>query len=401
MLTRELAIATFDRGRLIPDRLTRKSHALYVDLAQSMLHVYQNGVGKNRRSLHNAVRQLFSGSDCPPRRILAFCKLLDDASEYADGDRGKTAKLRQSVFRAAAKYHPLVTTGDSLFEHDESEMKRRIAEEHGMDWPQLHDKLFADLMEYHELKSFNGFERSESLLARYNVAQAQVALFDAVDLTVVATQDFKSILRYAKLARLMHRITKRSNRYVFEFDGPASLLQNTHRYGSAMARFLPGLLSCQGWSMVATIRASRFQGSLRLELNDECGLTSETIRADDFDSKVEESFCAKWGEQPRNGWRLERETEILHRGQTAFFPDFVFVHEDGRRVLMEVIGFWTPEYLNHKSKVLKLFHDQPILLAVAESLKVKMEADISQPMIYFKTAIQIEPVLNALEGTNG
>ncbi len=168
-----------------------------------------------------------------------------------------------------------------------------------------------------------------------------------------------------------------------------------------MAKFLPGLLSCQGWSMVATIRASRFQGSLRLELDDECGLTSETIRADDFDSKVEESFCAKWGEQARNGWRLERETEILHRGQTAFFPDFVFVHEDGRRVLMEVIGFWTPEYLNHKSKVLKLFHDQPILLAVAEALKGKMEVDIGQPLIYYKTAIQIEHVLKALEGTNG
>ena len=153
--------------------------------------------------------------------------------------------------------------------------------------------------------------------------------------------------------------------------------------------------------MVAPISVSRFQGSLRLELNDECGLTSETIRADAFDSTVEESFCAKWGEQARNGWRLERETEILHRGQTAFFPDFVFVHEDGRRVLMEVIGFWTPEYLNHKSKVLKLFHDQPILLAVADSLKEKWEADISQPMIYFKTAIQIEPVLKALERTNG
>ena len=400
MLTRELAIATFDRGRLIPDRLTRKSHALYVDLAQSMLQVYQNGVGKNRRTLHNTVRQLFSGSDCPPRRILAFCKLLDDASEYADGDRGKTAKLRQSVFRAAAKCHPLVTISDSLFEHDESEMKRRIAEEHGMDWPQLKDRLFADLMEYHVLKSFKGFERSESLLARYNVAQAQVALFDAAELTVVATQDFKSILRYAKLARLMHRITKRSNGYLFEFDGPASLLQNTHRYGSAMAKFLPGLLSCQGWSMVATIRASRFQGSLRLELNDKCGLTSETIRADAFDSKVEESFCAKWGEQARNGWRLERETEILHRVQTAFFPDFVFVHEDGRRVLMEVIGFWTPEYLNHKSKVLKLFHDQPILLAVAESLKGKMEVDVGQPLIYYKTAIQIDSVLKALAGTN-
>ena len=33
----------------------------------------------------------------PLDRILAFCKLLDDASDYADSDRGKTAKLRQAL----------------------------------------------------------------------------------------------------------------------------------------------------------------------------------------------------------------------------------------------------------------------------------------------------------------
>ena len=398
MLTRELAIATFDRGRLIPDRLTRVSHAPYIGLSQSMLEVYRNGVGKSRRSLHTAVRQLFQGiSDCPPRRILAFCKLLDDASDYADSDRGKTAKLRQAVFRAAAQHHPLVTVSDSLFDSLESKVKKQIAENLGMDWPELHDSLFADLIENHQLKTFRGFDRAESLLARYNVAQAQVALFDAVQMTVVAKQDFKTILRYAKLARLMHRITKRTNQYVFEFDGPASLLQNTHRYGLAMAKFLPGLLSCRGWSMVATIRGSRFHHSLRLEMDDQCGLTSETVLANEFDSKVEESFYSKWGEEPRNGWTLERETEILHRGQTAFFPDFVFVHAQGHRVLMEVIGFWTPEYLDHKSKVLQQFNDQPILLAVSQQLKDKIGIKLNQPMIFYKTAIPIEPVLQALE----
>ena len=398
MLTRELAIATYDRGRLIPDRLTRRSHAPYIDLSQSMLEIYRNGIGKSRRSLHTAVRQLFQGiTECPPRRILAFCKLLDDVSQYSDGDRGKTAKLRQAVFRAAAKHHPLVAISDSLFDSEESKVKKQIAEMHAMDWPELNDCLFADLIENHQLKSFQGFDRADALLARYNVAQAQVALFDAVQMTIVAKQDFKAILRFAKLARLMHKITKKTNHYVFEFDGPASLLQNTHRYGLGMAKFLPGLLSCRGWTMVATIRGSRFQHTLKLELDDRCGLTSETVPANEFDSKVEESFCLRWGEFPRNGWRLERETEILHQGQLAFFPDFVFVHSEGHRVLMEIVGFWTPEYLSHKSKVLQQFKDQQILLAVSQPLKDKIGHDLNQPKIYYKTVIQIEPVLQALD----
>ena len=397
MLTRELAIATFENGELVPDRLTRKSHAAYLGYAEKMLEIYRDGVGQTRRSLHAAVHRVFQEQiDCPGRRILAFCKLLDDASEYSKGDRRKIAQLRQSVFRAAAKQHPLVVERDSLFESQESEVKRRIAEEHGMDWPELHDKLFSDLIEYHELKSFKGFADGVALLSRYNVAQTQVVMFDAVRMTVKATGDFKQILRYAKLARLMHRITKRPDHYRFEFDGPASVLRSTHRYGIAMARFLPGLLSCRGWSMVAMLRATPYRAPIQFRLDDACGLVSGVVAASEFDSSVEEAFSKEWGEQPRDGWRLERETEILHRGQTAFFPDFVFVHPDRKRVMMEIVGFWTPEYLAYKANVLKQFRDQPVLLAIAQSLKEKMESPLDHPAIYYKDTIKIEAVLKIL-----
>jgi predicted nuclease of restriction endonuclease-like RecB superfamily len=71
-------------------------------------------------------------------------------------------------------------------------------------------------------------------------AQVQVALFDALQLTVWAMQDFKTILRYAKLARLLHTIRReRGGCYVIRFDRPASVLRSTRRYGIAMAKFLP------------------------------------------------------------------------------------------------------------------------------------------------------------------
>ena len=398
MLTRELAIATFENGQLVPDRLSRKANAAYVGFADGMLEIYRNGAGRTRRSLHQAVQGVFKEQiDTPGRRIHSFCKLLDDVSKYATEDRRKTVQLRQAIFREAAKYHPLVVHRDALFESQESDVKRRIAAEHGMDWPELHDKLFADLIENQELESFKGFTDGIALLSRYNVAQTQVVLFDAIKMTVRATDDFKQILRYAKLARLMHRITKRSDHYRFEFDGPASVLRSTHRYGIAMARFLPGLLSCRGWSMEATLRATPYRPPIRFRLDDACGLVSNVNASSDFDSSIEESFSIEWGEQAREGWRLERETEILHRGQTAFFPDFVFVHADGTRVMLEIIGFWTPEYLSYKAKLLKLFNDQPVLLAIAQSLKEKVPVICEHPAIYYKNKIKLEAVLAILE----
>ncbi len=397
MLTRELAIATFENGELVPDRLSRKSDAAYIGFADKMLAIYRDGIGQTRRSLHQAVHRVFiEQKDCPGRRIEAFCKLLDEASEFSKGDRRKIVQLRQSVFRAATKFHPLVVERDALFESQEFEVKRRIAMEHGMDWPELHDKLFSDLIENQELKNFTGYVDPLALLSRYNVAQTQVVMFDAVKMSVRATGDFKQILRYAKLARLMHRITKRSDHYRFEFDGPASVLRSTHRYGIAMARFLPGLLSCRGWSMEAILRASPHRPPIRFRLDDACGLVSGVVAAKEFDSSVEESFSKEWGELSRDGWRLERETEILHRGQTAFFPDFVFVHQDGLRMMLEIVGFWTPEYLSYKAQVLKLFRDQPVLLAIAQSLKEKIENDIDHPAIYFKDTIKVEQILKKL-----
>lgn len=399
MLTRELAIASFENGELVPDRLNRKSDAAYVGFAEEMLDIYRSGTGRTRRSLHQAVHRVFDEQlDCPGRRIQAFCKLLDDAAEYSKGDRKKIVQLRRSVFRVAAEHHPLVVQREAFFESQESEVKRQIAEELGMSWPELRGMLFSDLIENHELKSFHGFLDGAALLSRYNVAQTQAVLFDAIKMTVRATDDFKQILRYAKLARLMHRITKRSDHYRFEFDGPASILRGTHRYGVAMAKFLPGLLSCRGWSMEATLRPSSFRRPIRFQLDDGCKLVSGIEPNSEFDSSVEEAFALSWGDQPREGWRLERETEILHVGQTAFFPDFVFVHEDGRRAMLEIVGFWTPEYLNSKFQILKHFRDEPVFLAIAQSLKEKVVIPNEHPAICYKGTIDVVAMLEMLNG---
>ena len=50
MLTRELAIAEYDRGRILPDRLTRRTHRPYIDYADRMLAAYRDGLGRTRRS---------------------------------------------------------------------------------------------------------------------------------------------------------------------------------------------------------------------------------------------------------------------------------------------------------------------------------------------------------------
>ena len=106
------------------------------------------------------------------------------------------------------------------------------------------------------------------------MAQVQAALYRASSLTVWARDDFKTIVRYAKLARLMHTIAPGGQGgYRFHFDGPASVLRQTRRYGVAMARFLPALIACRSWRMHALIRSHRGH-LLGLDLSADDGLTS-------------------------------------------------------------------------------------------------------------------------------
>lgn len=401
MLTREHAIAEYDfkRRLILPDRLNMRDHAQYSALAERMLEVYRLGIGRRRRDLHRDIHRVFEEeTECPLRRIEAFCKLLDDQSTYATKARRNAATLRHQVFRLAAQFHPLVMQKDSLFEQSASDVQKRIAESLGRDWQDICDELFADVVEFHRLESFEGYSSTRALLSRYNVAQIQASLFSAISMTVEATTDFKRILRAARLAKLMHTITaSKPGMYRIELTGPASVLRETRRYGVNMAKFLPALICCSDWSMQAVLETRTSKWKMGLVLTSSDGLQSHLPSDAEFDSSVEADFFEKWGSEERDGWRLFREAEILHSGQKTFVPDFLLRHTNGRRVLMEIVGFWTPEYIQHRLETLHVFRDAPILLAIHESTADNFSKVTSHvKIVRYKSAILVKQIVEAL-----
>ena len=400
VLTSEQAIVLYEGGRAFPDRLTQRAHAQYVDYARRMLLAYQHGAGQTRRELHRSVEGILANEpDCDTRRVQAFCKLLDEAGEFDTDRGGHAAKLRLEVFDLAAPLQPLVESRDQLFENTESEAKAHIAQRLGRPWPEIEAELYADVMDFHRLAAFSGYADAGTLLRRYNVAQLQAALYRAERLVVTASEDFKTILRYAKLARVLHDIRRIVGgaslpRYCIELSGPASVLRETRRYGVNFARFLPALLACEGWTMQATLRTP-WGGKATLALTSRDGVSSTMPPPEEFDSSVEEKFAGKFGPE-RDGWRLDREGEVLFEGQSVFVPDFAFRHDDGTEVLFEIVGFWTPEYLAKKRETLRRFRGRRIYLAVAERC-LPEGASVSEDVVVYKTALKLEPVLALLE----
>jgi predicted nuclease of restriction endonuclease-like RecB superfamily len=64
-------------------------------------------------------------------------------------------------------------------------------------------------------------------------------------------------------------------------------------------------------------------------------------------SDVERTLARKW-KRATTEWELEREDDVFDLGDEVMVPDFAIEHPDERRAILEIVGFWTPEYLGSK-----------------------------------------------------
>ncbi len=63
---------------------------------------------------------------------------------------------------------------------------------------------------------------------------------------------------------------------------------------------------------------------------------------------------------------------------------------------MEIVGFWTPEYLESRRETLKLFQSQKIIIAINEK-SLREGAKIPENFLIYKTTIKLDLLLQILE----
>ncbi|MGB8641264.1 MAG: DUF790 family protein [Nitrososphaeraceae archaeon] len=198
---------------------------------------------------------------------------------------------------------------------------------------------------------------------------------------------------------------------VCSIDGPVSLFKLTDRYGTSIAKVVPFIVSSSWWHINASIIRKTMSGKkiyeFRISSFDvQQSILSEPFRNDKnsndssrnsnrdgisinsinnsingrstssyFDSSIEEKFAIKF-EHLANRWKIKREPDPLIVGNgVAFIPDFLF-EKYGRKVYLEIVGFWTKEYLEKKfQKVSEILLNSNVDLFVA----VDEELSCSKP----------------------
>ena len=381
-------------------RYVNPKNRKYRTIARDLIEIYGAHLNKTRGSLASALAD-YEAADTTYHVTRGLAKLLEDRSEFTIQSPIEPEVLREKIFAYGSKRHPVVTKRDRFHRHTREKVLAKIADEFKVSGDEVMAGMYADLEENRRLTAFDP-PTIEWLLDRYNVALAQAMLYRASEMTIRIYRNiptkYRLVFQFIKFFKLMHVVSgNNADGYQIVLDGPASMFRLSQKYGIQMALFLPALLHCDRWWLDATIVMSR-NDHLRFELNDDFGLQSHYRDPDEFDSELERHFATQF-DKIDTEWTLERETDIIDLKDTVMIPDFAFAHPDGRRALMEIVGFWTPDYLQKKLWKLKRTAMPNMIIAVSDQLNCSTEdfRDIPGEVLFFKTRIKPKEVLEKVE----
>ena len=374
----------------------------HLGMAGELIELFGGCLGSPRSDLDLRL-QVLEGEETDYRIKRGLAHLLLGLCGFEVRAPVDPALLRSRAFALAADRTP----GDAATGTVRAELAHALSDELGreVDVGEIQAGLYADLQENQILDTFDALS-PDALLHRYNLSQAQGILYRASEVVITAYRndpgEYKLLFRYLKLFGLMAYLEGDPDHgYTITVDGPASLFGRSTRYGVDLAKFLPALLHVSRWQLDATLEPRRNDdsGPLRFTLDDRCGLVSHYKKGQPFDSVVEEAFAARW-ERTGTDWRLEQEVEPLQAGGSVMIPDFRLVHPDGRSFLVEIVGYWRPEYLRRKFYQVERSGRDDLILVISERLNlekagVRLER-VPQRVVWFKGKVDPKEVLRVI-----
>jgi hypothetical protein len=395
-------------------------------MAADLTTLYRDHVGRKRGELEEALSD-YEGESLDYPVIRGLAKTLSDGCCFASQPPLEPETLREHLFLRAAERGPLVAHPDLLHRTTRNQVIAEAAAELDLTAQAIEEALYADLNEEQVLQETPRLSPRD-LIERYNLELARGLLYWASEMRIFAGDGYKDVFKFIKLFKLMHTIREardvggepfgfaqdrpgRISGYEITLDGPISpFVQATIRYGRQMAKFLPALLLCRNWKMEADIHIpsppgmrDTQKGPLLYRLDPRSGLRSHYQASGPFDSKLEEDFSGEFEakyRRARRQWELRREDEIIPLGDTVMIPDFSFTHvKDGRRALLEIVGFWHPNYLRRKLEKLRQAGRKDLIVLVYEGVKCSQEdlAEVSGEVLFFKKKPVLKRVLEAVD----
>ncbi len=350
MLTSDLLVTKCYKEKIEPAYAALDKEQM--EISGSLTDVFQRHVGKTYGEL---IEEIEGIEEIDYRLIRGLAQILERRCIIEKDSIIEPTNARRMVFEECR--------GAVTDATERKEVIDRIARKLSAEPYVLEKALWADQEENLKIKEFQTIT-PENLLRQYNLSLTQTLLFKATGMEIQIEDNYQQVFRKIKWLGLMYSI--QDDRIYL--DGPVSLFKMTERYGTALAKLLPTIMRGSRWGLKASILKKTMQGKRIYDftLDDTKRIFSIETNSDfeTFDSAIEKEFSLL----NFNGWLVRREPAVLKAGQYAFIPDFS-LERNGNRIYVEIVGFWTPEYLRNKiQKINQLKEKENMIIIVDKNL---------------------------------
>src|SRR2546428_3475413 len=395
MLPTNLLRAKISRGTISP--LYASLDFDTIELAERISGIFRDATGKRRGELMDKLREVEEGGN-DFKLVRGLSTLLERRCTFEAESAFNPMEARMAVFEEASRSR---TTSPE----QRNGVIQTVSTKLGISSEAMERTLFSDLEDEVILKEFEPLE-AERLLKQYNLSVTQTLLFKSLRVEFTAAGNWKNIFRDVKRFGLIYSVERGNGGFKVSLDGPLSLFKMTERYGTSIAKILPQIVASDSWSIRAEILA-RSRGRVYTFEADGRELKSIILsatdapaggaRPDQYDSTVEERFARSFLSYG-SGWTLKREPEPLVAGNHVLIPDFSF-EKNGVKVYLEVVGFWTSDYLERKINKLKQVTGIDMIVAADQSLACsKLERLKGNALvIYYEKEVPLKPIIEHLK----
>ncbi len=351
-----------------------------------LLEEHERFIGRPQRELEARLRDPLP-CESPPRKLKLAIQILGRLRLRERKSAVPPRRARAHVFGEAARTSAppqaiLSTVAMSL----------------GVSLEELQDSLFGDLPGERLVAAPAQPLSAVELALRCNLVVVQGMLFRATVVRIEVEGNTRVLIRHAKWRGLICAVAERSGSAsaMVEISGPFALFRNTGLYGRALGELVPLLAWCPRFRLRAECVFHERRLTLQLGTGDPIFPSSAPRR---YDSLVEERFAREF-RRLAPMWDVTREPEPIVAGGTLIFPDFALRHrsDPAREWLLEIVGFWTPDYVARKLALYRSARLPNLILCIDEGRNCA-EADLPSGarVVRYRRWVDAAAVLHVIE----
>jgi len=340
-------------------------------------------VGERELEIEGRVREIARSHGVSARAADGVAHVLSRRFKSEVETKLDPANVRALTFEEAGR--------DEQFDRDAALV--RAAGRFSVSVEELTRALFADRPERRRILAPPSPASAADIVESYNLSLVQGLLLRSERVTVDVREHVRAVVRFAKLSGLLCTYAVGENATRLEVSGPLSVLRHTTKYGFALASFFPAVVATTRFRLEARCVLKGEPLLVHIDATDRLARTHKLPK--DADSAIERAL-ARDVRRLGSAWSLVREADAIAINGRAFFPDFTLRHADGFVVLVEVVGFYTPEYLRSKLEALRGAATRPLVVCVDESLACE-DGEVPGTVLRFKRRADAAVLLAAAD----